>query len=216
VWLVRPSATLVALLSPDEQVRAAKFYFDEDREHYRYGRAILRTLIGQYEQIEPTAVPFVYGEHGKPGLAGGDLRFNLSHADGVALIAFARGREIGVDVERVRPLSDADRVARRFFSEREYGEYTAVFDAQKPQAFFNCWTRKEAFIKAIGEGLSCPLKSFDVSLLPGEAAQLREIRGSETAAAHWTLHSLDPLPGYVSAVIAEGQGWHLRCWHWPG
>lgn len=221
VWcvrLARPSATLPSLftiLSSEEQARAAKFHFPEAQVHYVVGRATLRRLIGGYEQIEPAAVPIVYGPHGKPALAVGDLHFNVSHADGVALMAFAQGRAIGVDIERVRPLPDADRVARRFFAAVEYAAYKAVPDAQKPQAFFNCWTRKEAFIKAIGEGLSCPLKSFEVTLRPDEPARLVQVRGSEAAAAGWQLQSLDPLPGYVGAVMAERDDWRLRCWHWP-
>lgn len=224
VWsveLARPSAelaALTALLSPDEQARAAKFHFAEDREHYIVGRGVLRLLISQYQAIEPTAVQFVYGAHGKPALAGdvtsGDLHFNLSNAQGVALIGVARGREVGVDVEVVRPLADAARVARRFFSEAEVAAYTAVPDTQKPEAFFNCWTRKEAFIKAIGEGLSCPLKSFDVTLRPGEPAHLLAIRGSQQAAAQWTLHSLSPFPGYVGAIMVKKGDWQLRCWEW--
>ncbi len=146
VWglrLARPSATvssLFTILSSEEQARAAKFHFDEDRAHYVVGRATLRRLLGRYLQMEATAVPITYGPHGKPALADGELQFNVSHADGVALLAFAWGRAIGVDVERVRPLSDADRVARRFFAAVEVETYTAVPDAQKPQAFFNCWT----------------------------------------------------------------------------
>lgn len=220
VWcvrLARPSAVVAALftkLSSDERARAAKFHFEEDRQHYVVGRAVLRTLIGGYEGVEPTAVTITYGPHGKPALPDSHLRFNVSHASGVALLAFTRGREIGVDVEPVRPLDDADRVARRFFSDQEYAVYTAVPDAQKPQAFFNCWTRKEAFIKAIGEGLSCPLKSFAVTLRPDEPARLVQIRGSQTEAARWQLHSLTPLPGTVGAVLAEGHNWRLRCWQW--
>lgn len=220
VWCVGLSqspanvAAMWTLLSTDEQVRANRFYFDKDRHHYIYGRGVLRTLIGQYEQVPAAAVAFVYGPQGKPSLASGDLRFNLSHAQGIALIGFTRGREIGVDVEAVRRLTDADQVAQRFFSEKECNVYSTVSDAEKPRAFFNCWTRKEAFIKAIGEGLSCPLDSFDVTLRPGEPACLQQVRGRQTAAAHWQLRSLDPTPGYVGAVLVEGQGWGLRCWRW--
>lgn len=223
VGLVRPLAEIAlmsALLAADEQARAGRFHFEKDRQHYIYGRAVLRTLIGQYEQIEPAAVQFTYGEQGKPALARGDLRFNLSNAGGMALIGFARGREIGVDVEPLRRLPDADAIAQRFFSEREFEVYAAVSHDQQPQAFFNCWTRKEAFIKAIGEGLSCPLGSFDVTLRPGEVAQLTHIQGSQAAASRWKLRALEPAAGYVGAVIAEvGAGhfdWHLHCWQWPG
>jgi 4'-phosphopantetheinyl transferase len=221
VWcvrLARPPAAVSALftiLSSDEQARAAKFHFAEDRAHYVVGRATLRLLLGRYEGVEPTAVTFHYSLHGKPAMMGSDLRFNVSHAAGVALLAFARGHEVGVDVEAVRPLPDAHRVAKRFFAAAEYEAYTAVPDAQKPHAFFNCWTRKEAFIKAIGEGLSCPLKSFEVTLRPDEPAQLLYVRGRQTEAAGWQLHALEPLPGFVGAVLAERGAWQLHCWQWP-
>lgn len=221
VWcssLTRPSAdirTMASHLSPDEQARAAKFHFDHHRQQYLYGRGLLRTLIGHYQQISPQAVTFTYGPQGKPALADADLRFNLSHAGGLALLAFTRNREIGVDIEQIRPLADAAHMARRFFAPAEVATYTAVAEPHKPQAFFNCWTRKEAYIKAIGEGLSCPLHSFEVSLQPGQPAALLQIGGSATAAAAWTLHSLDPAPGYVGAVIAHGNDWQLHQWQWP-
>lgn len=220
VWCVRlsrPSAevkALAALLAADEAARAQKFRFARDREHYIVARGVLRTLIGRYERMAPAAVSFQYGGQGKPAVTG-DLCFNLSHAAGMALIAFARGREIGVDVEPVRRLPDADRVARRFFSAAEYETWTAVPWVQQPAAFFNCWTRKEAFIKAIGEGLSCPLASFGVSLRSDEPARLLHIRGSEAEAARWRLHTLAPAPGYVGAVIAEAGEWPLACFSWP-
>ncbi len=219
VWclrLARPSAVVSALftiLSSAEQARAAKFHFAEDRAHYVVGRATLRLLLGDYLQMEPTAVPITYGPHGKPALAAGDLHFNVSHADGVALLAFAWRRVLGVDVERVRPLPDADRVARRFFAAAEVAAYTAVPDADKAQAFFNCWTRKEAFIKAVGDGLSYPLRSFVVTLRPGEPARL--VQAQDEMATRWELQSLAPLPGYVGAVVAEGHDWQLYCWQWP-
>lgn len=225
VWaasLNRPAAQLERLwsiLASAEQKRADRFYFERDRNHYVAARGLLRTLLGLYLQLAPQAVAFTYGEHGKPALAPslarGDVRFNISHAQGVALCSFTRGREIGVDVEQIRPLDDASQIAERFFSAHEVQVFTAVPPAQKPEAFFNCWTRKEAFIKAIGEGLSCPLDSFDVALAPGEPARLLQIKGSPEMAARWQLHTLTPAAGYVGAVIAEGREWTLRRWQWP-
>jgi len=206
-------------LAEDEQARANRFYFDHDREHYIVARGLLRQLLGSYLQRPAHEVAFVYGDHGKPELveeqAASGIRFNISHAQGVALLAFSRHREVGVDIEQVRPLDDGEQIAERFFSKNEVAVFTAVPAEQKPQAFFNCWTRKEAFIKVIGEGLSCPLDSFDVTLKPGEPAELLQVKGSQEATARWKLENLEPAVGYAGAVIAEGRGWQLRCWQWP-
>ena len=206
-------------LSKDEQARANRFYFDHDRAHYIVARGLLRQLLGTYLQLPAAQIEFAYGDHGKPelppALAESGVRFNISHAQGVALLAFARQREVGVDIEQVRPLDDGEQIAERFFSANEVAVFTAVPAEQKPQAFFNCWTRKEAFIKVIGEGLSCPLDSFDVTLKPGEPAELLQVKGSREAAAHWKLENLEPATGYAGAIIAERRDWRLRCWQWP-
>jgi len=206
-------------LAEDEQARANRFYFDHDRVHYIVARGLLRQLLGSYLQLPAAKITFAYGDHGKPELAAAQaqsgVRFNISHAQGVALLAFARHREVGVDIEQVRPLDDGEQIAERFFSKNEVAVFTAVPAEQKPQAFFNCWTRKEAFIKVIGEGLSCPLNSFDVTLKPGEPAKLLQVKGSREKAACWKLENLEPATGYAGAVIAEGREWALRCWHWP-
>ena len=222
VWLLdlaQPEVVrtqLWPLLAPDEQVRANRFYFDIHRHRFIVGRGVLRILLGNYLNIQPQAVVFAYGEQGRPFLSHSDFAFNISHSEDVALLAFTWGRELGVDVEAIRPLTDADAVARISFSQKELAEYTAVSEAQKPQAFYNCWTRKEAFIKAVGSGLSYPLDSFDVTLLPGEPAQILQIQGSKAEASKWQLQSLNPVDGYVGALIATGQDWQLNCWQWPG
>jgi 4'-phosphopantetheinyl transferase len=206
-------------LAEDEQARANRFYFDHDRAHYIVARGLLRQLLGSYLQLPAAQIGFAYGEHGKPELGAeqtvSGLRFNISHAQGVALLAFAPHREVGVDIEQVRPLDDGEQIAERFFSTNEVAVFTAVPAAQKPQAYFNCWTRKESFIKVIGEGLSCPLDSCDVTLKPGESAELLQVKGSREAAARWKLENLEPAAGYAGAVIAEGREWQLRCWQWP-
>jgi len=208
-------------LAADEQDRAGRFHFDRDRFHYIVGRGILRLLIGRYLDINPAQIEFEYGEFGKPTITetyqmpAGRFEFNLSHSHGMALYAFAIDREVGVDIESIRPLSDAHSIAGRFFSAREYERFTAVPSTLQPQAFFNCWTRKEAYIKAIGDGLTCPLDAFDVTLTPGRPAQLLRIRGSAAKAAKWKLQSLQPKTGYVGAVIASGKEWQLKQWRWP-
>ncbi len=221
VWLAeleqseKIRAQLWPLLNAEEQKRALRFHFDIHRHHFIVGRGLLRILLGNYLHIPPAEIAFAYGAYGKPFLPHTPLQFNISHAHGVALLAITQGRTLGVDVEEIRPLADAALIAKMNFSAREVAQYTAVPDAQKPLAFYNCWTRKEAFIKAIGEGLTCPLDSFDVTLIPQEPAQLLQIRGSQTEAEKWRLQSLTPVDGYVGAIIATGQDWQLNCWQWP-
>jgi 4'-phosphopantetheinyl transferase len=181
-----------ALLSADERQRAARFVFERDRRRYAAARARLRQLLGERLGVAPESLQFVYSPHGKPALARRpgqrDLRFNLSHCGDVAAYAFAEGREVGVDVEAVRPLPGADEVAMRFFSHRERAAYLRLAASARPQGFFDCWTRKEAFVKALGHGLSHPLEAFDVSLTPG-----------------WTISSFVPGPGLVGAVAVQTQ-----------
>jgi 4'-phosphopantetheinyl transferase len=207
------------LLSPDEQARANRFHFDRDRRRFIVGRGILRSLLGQYLQRDPALIQFDYGAHGKPRLgqamAAPDVRFNLAHSQALALIAFSRGRELGVDIEAVRPISDADRVAERYFSPNERQRFRDLPQAQKLEAFYSCWTRKEAFIKAIGDGLSYPLDQFDVSLVPGEDARLLAISGDEREAGLWSLRDLRPGPDFIAALAIRDHGWSMSCWHWP-
>ena len=148
VWVAaqdRPQAQqdqFWSYLAEDERARANRFYFAHDRAHYIVARGLLRLLLGRYLHILPTEVAFVYGDHGKPDLvpaqAKAGVRFNISHSHGVALLAVAREREVGVDIEQVRPLDDGEQIAERFFSKSEVAVFTAVPAAQKPQAFFNC------------------------------------------------------------------------------
>jgi 4'-phosphopantetheinyl transferase len=219
VWrasLERPAAQREALwqfLSADERARAERFYFERKRQFFIVGRGLLRWLNGRYLQIPPADVQFSYGEHGKPALAGErGVQFNVSHGQGKLLIGFARGAALGVDIEQIRLLDDADNLARRFFSEAENEAYVSVPPAQKGEAFFNCWTRKEAFIKAVGEGLSYPLRQFDVTLRPGEPARLLRVKGSVEDAARWSLFSLTPFPGYRGALVVAERPWTVRCW----
>jgi 4'-phosphopantetheinyl transferase len=139
-----------------------------------------------------------------PRFAGSDLRFNLSHSDELAVYGFAAGRELGVDVEEVRGLQDATDVAARFFSRRENEAYLALEARDRPQGFFNCWTRKEAFIKALGDGLYHPLDRFDVSLAPGEPAKVLRVEDTPGECG-WTLHSFSPRPGFIGAVAFRSE-----------
>jgi 4'-phosphopantetheinyl transferase len=201
---VRASA---ALLSDVERQRASRFVFDRDRHRFTVARARLRRLLSARLGVPPEAVGFAYGEHGKPALdrhcTASDLRFNVSHSDGVAVYAFSHGHEIGIDVESIRVIRDADDIAARFFSSRENEAYLALDPRDRPLGFFNCWTRKEAFVKALGDGLSHPLDRFDVSLAPGEPAKILRVEGTPGDHCGWTLHSFLPGPGLIGAIVVR-------------
>ena len=205
-------------LSADESHRAARFHFPRDRRRFIVARGVLRDILGRYLGVPPSELGFRYSSYGKPALAdAGDeegLRFNISHSHEMALFAVTRGREIGVDIEYLRREIACEEIAERFFSIHERASLRALPAEAKHQAFFNCWTRKEAYIKAHGEGLSLPLDQFDVSLAPGEPAALLATRGDPREALRWSLQALTPGPGYVAALAVEGQGWHCSCWQW--
>jgi 4'-phosphopantetheinyl transferase len=211
--------SLQQTLSGDERARAGRFHFQKDREHFVVARGVLRAILGGYLDIEPGQVRFCYGAHGKPTLAQGAgkpvLRFNLSHAHGLVLYALARGRELGIDVEHLRPQLVNERVAEQFFSRGEVAVLRGLPADEQQKAFFDCWTRKEAYIKARGEGLSLRLDQFEVSLAPGAPAALLSSDGDPREACRWALKELSPGPGYMAALAVEGHGWRLTCWQWP-
>jgi 4'-phosphopantetheinyl transferase len=193
-------------LSEDERQRAGRFAFERDWRRYIVSRGRLRQLLAERLGITPHAVRFVYGRRGKPALApapGISLRFNVAHSGELALYAFAEYREVGVDVEAVRGLPDADAIAARFFSRREYEDYSALAPLYRRRAFFSCWTRKEAYIKALGDGLYHPLDAFDVSLAPGEPARILRVEEAPGETCGWEIESLVPAPGYIAAVVVE-------------
>ena len=193
------SAALERFLSADERARAARFMFERDRRHFIVCRGALRAALGEYLDMDPPAVRFTYGRRGKPDLAeDSGLAFNVSHAAGLALLAFARTGPIGVDVESVNRRIEAEELATRFFSEDEAKDLLTVPLPQRAEAFFNCWTRKESYIKAIGDGLTVPLDSFSVTLVPGQPAAMRWIAGDD--AHRWRIAAFAPAPGFVAAV----------------
>ena len=195
------------LLCAEERSRAARFAFERDRNRYIAARSCLRRLLGERLGERPQAVELVYGKRGKPALAprfaATGLRFNVTHCDDVAVYAFAHEREVGVDVEAVRPLRDADDVAERFFSPRENIAYRALPAADRAQGFFNCWTRKEAFVKALGGGLHIALDRFDVSLSPREPPRLLRVGCKPGDRCGWLLIGLAPAPGLTGAVVVR-------------
>jgi 4'-phosphopantetheinyl transferase len=210
-------ASCCQLLTPDEYQRAEKFRFAKDRERFILARGLLRTILSHYLHLRPEQLRFSYNAWGKPSLAqhcGGALRFNVSHAHELALYGITSGREIGLDLEHMREDMDCEQIAERFFSRREVEMLRALPASQRTVAFFNCWVRKEAYIKAKGQGLSLPLDDFDVSLSPGEPAALLSMRDDTQELLRWSLRELKPGLGYVAAVAAEGSDWRLRCWQW--
>lgn len=196
-----------SLLSPDELQRAGRFRFDIDRNSYIVSRGTLRSLLGSYLNVPPRQLRFTYSEYGRPSLAnetpGSKIDFNVSHSRRVALIAFARGRQIGVDVEYVRRGFGTSEVAERFFSTVERHALRELPHEQRHDAFFRCWTRKEAFIKALGEGLSHPLDQFDVSLAPGSPAVLLATRPDSHEVHRWKLWNIDVPHEYAAALATE-------------
>jgi 4'-phosphopantetheinyl transferase len=224
VWrveLTQPAARIEALrqtLAWDEVNRADRFYFQKDRDHFIVARGALRAILGRYLKRAPDQLRFRCSSYGKPSLAddnGGDwLCFNVSHSHELALIAVTHGRAVGVDLEHIRPDVATEQIAEKFFSPREVAALRLLPVAEQTEAFFNCWTRKEAYIKARGEGLSFPLSRFDVSLAPGEPAKLLRTEGDPQEAQRWSLRELLPGPGYVAALAVEGHEWRLHCWQW--
>lgn len=198
---------LAAVLDAGERERAGRFHFRRDAVRYIAGRARLRMLLAGVLQTDPSDLAFAYGERGKPELGppfdGSGVCFNLSHSERIGVLAVCWGRRVGVDVERVRPLPDLESIADRTFSLRERLALRCVPVDDRESAFFRCWTRKEAFIKGLGHGLSHPLDAFSVTLGAGEPARLIDT-GVPGEADGWTLESLAAPPGYVAALAIEG------------
>jgi 4'-phosphopantetheinyl transferase len=207
---------LAGTLTADERERAAHFRFAQLRHRFIAARGILRALLARYLAQEPATIRFAYGPQGKPALASADggmgLRFNLSHAQELALYAFTRGRELGIDIEQIDPSVAHEQIAERFFSAYEVATLRALPAAVQGPAFFACWTRKEAYLKARGGGLSLDLASFDVTLAPGEPVALLQTRDDPAQRRRWTLAAIEPGTGYAGAIAVEGSGWRLRCW----
>ena len=201
---------LAHTLSHDEVKRAKRFRFEQDRKRFIVRRGLLRVILGHQLGIGPNRVEFHYRPAGKPAVAEsserGRLCFNLSQSSGIALYAVCWNREIGVDIEMVRPLAEAEQIAHRFYSLQERAILQGLPQPQKMRAFFNCWTRKEAYLKATGDGLSRPLGDVVVSLSPGEPAKLLSVAGDRDELSRWSLTDLEPVPGYVAAICSGVRG----------
>jgi 4'-phosphopantetheinyl transferase len=209
---------LSATFSTEERERAARFKFDHLRNRYMAGRGILRELLGRYLRRDPATLEFIQAAHGKPELKREStttpLHFNLSHCGDLALIAVSWLGPIGVDVERVRLVKDVSDLVARFFSERENELFQKLPDDQKPIAFFNLWTRKEALLKATGEGIGGGLNRVEVSFLPGEAARLLAIAGDSVKADNWTLEAVTPAEGWIAAAALPERRVNVKTFKW--
>jgi 4'-phosphopantetheinyl transferase len=209
---------LRGLLTDDELDRANRFSFEIDRQRFIAARGTLRAILGRYISIEPGHLRFYYNQYGKPFLAPEFssylLNFNLSHSGSMALYAITRNMEIGVDVERIRSGFDYEEIAKRFFSANEMAILRAIPVEKKLEAFYNCWTRKESYIKAHGKGLSLPLDSFDVSFAPWEPPMLLNTKDEPQERSLWTLLDLKPDLGYIGALAVKGIGCKFRYWEW--
>jgi 4'-phosphopantetheinyl transferase len=219
------------VLSSDESTRASRFHFARDRQRFVASRAVLRTILAGYLAADPSSLSFSYSKKEKPSLgpahAASGVMFNISHSGEIALFAFTRRREIGVDVEQLRSDFELEAIARRFFSVHEQNQLNDLPAQERADAFFRCWTRKEAYIKATGDGLSLPLTRFDVSLAAGETNALLATRpdgldtdgvakdGSKTDgsdAGSWLLREVPAGSGYIAALCVRGQDWKLNDW----
>lgn len=225
IWSIRldpPQETVERLgrsLAPDEWERANRFRFDKHRRQYVVGRGALRGLLAAYLNTRSELVRFRYGDRGKPYVAWpeSDLEMNLSNSDEMALVGFVRGVEIGVDIEYLKPMPDCEEISERFFSESERKVLRAQPADRKEEAFFNCWTRKEAYLKAVGTGLAVPLDSFDVTLAPGEPPRMLTLEGDAGRASRWYFEHFQPADQYIGALAIEGSApdggaWRVSAW----
>jgi 4'-phosphopantetheinyl transferase len=207
---------LWSFLDGEERGKAADFLFEGDRERFIVSRGVLRALLGRYLRRDPGSLGFDYNPYGKPHLAGDlGIRFNTSHSHDLVLLTFARDREVGVDIERVRADLGLKGIAASCFAPRELATLQSLRSDLRERAFFACWTRKEALAKAEGKGLALPLRRFEVALTSGEPAILLDTKGGPPEPTKWTLQEIDPDPDYVAALAIEGAGLRLSCWQYP-
>jgi 4'-phosphopantetheinyl transferase len=196
------------------------FKFERHGRDFGVSRACLRIILGRYTGLPPREVPIEYAEQGKPKLTLNSCRpplhFNVSHSGSLTLVAVAHDREVGVDIEKIRPFPEIEAIAERFFTRGERDGLRRLPPAEKEPGFFRCWTRKEAYIKARGEGLGVPLDQFEVTVAPDLPARLCHLGGQTDKAGQWWMADLQPGPGYVAAVAGEGNPARLQLWNFAG
>ena len=200
---------LQKVLSVEEIGRADRFRFERDRTRFVAARAQLRIILGSYLSTGPQTITFSYGPRGKPHVAE-PVGFNLSHSEELAVIAVALERNVGVDIEAVRAIRDMERIAGRFFSVRENASLLSSPQNERTEAFFRCWTLKEAYVKATGDGLAQPTHAFDVAFARGERIEMVSVNGKPGEASRWKLFEFSPTPSFVGALAVEGHDWKLR------
>jgi 4'-phosphopantetheinyl transferase len=200
-----------SLLAPVERQRADRFRFPGDRRRFVIGRGRVRALLGAYLGLAPAAIALNATPFGKPYIADlppAGLRFNVAHSEDVALLAVSHGREVGVDIERERPDVDCSELAQRFFAPEEVAALAALRVAEQMPAFYRCWTRKEAYVKALGLGMQAPLDGFAVTVA-AESASLIHTAHNPAQRDRWELRGLFPLSGFAAAIAVEGRDWRL-------
>ena len=209
---------MARLLSPDEVARAGRFGFETDRTRFILSRGTLRTILARYLLADPSQLCFQLGAYGKPRLSGrfadAPIQFSLSRSRRFSLFGFARCQRIGVDLEEIRPIPDAEHVAALLFSLHENLAWSHLPGHLKKKAFFNGFVRKEACVKAMGKGFFQPPHQVEVSLVPEDPAQIVRINGSEEEGAQWSLQELDPIDGHASALVTECSQCRISCWSW--
>lgn len=199
-------ASLAKTLSPAEIQRAKQFKFEDDQARYIFVRGLLRELVGIRISISPHKIHFLYGEFGKPflnsNLMNSSIYFNLSHSKNYTAFVFSKSCEVGIDIEAISEKNDRDAIAKQIFSQNEFSMYDALPETSKNQGFLNCWTRKEAFVKAVGAGLNYALNSFDVSLVPEEPARIIAIRNPVHSQRSWFMESFTPATDHIGCIVA--------------
>lgn len=223
VWrasLDAPAASVASLartLAPDEQARASRFSFARDQRRFVVGRGLLRRILGRYLNMEPAQIQFCYSPGGKPELAAApdvmDWRFNVSHSQGLVVIGITRGRQIGIDIEHVRPLANLGQLRQRICSPREQTMLRALPPGEQSTTVLRCWTHKEAYVKACGSGLDQPVTEIEV--LPTAGETVRRLLVAGNLSRRWQVWEFAPAWGYVGTLVADGAPAHISWWQWP-
>ncbi|MEJ2054581.1 MAG: 4'-phosphopantetheinyl transferase superfamily protein [Calditrichaceae bacterium] len=201
---------LYTLLSDDEKTRAERLYSEYHRSHFVAARGQLRLVLTRYLNIRNDEISFQYNQYGKPFLNGYPIYFNLSHSHNLALIALNESSDLGVDIEWILRKTKYLQIGKRFFSKNEYSQLESLPRAKQREGFFNCWTRKESYIKARGKGLGIPLDGFEVSLIPGGPVDLKSTRHDPGAVNQWRLHAFDPYREYKGAVTVNSNSDEIK------
>jgi 4'-phosphopantetheinyl transferase len=209
---------LAQTLSNDERARSERYYFERDRKRYIVGRGILRMILSSYLQTNPRSIKFRYSSYGKPILDGTraikNLDFNVSHSAGLAIYAVVRNKSIGIDLEKIQPILEAEQITKNLFSHDESEIFHWLPKQAKTEAFINCWTRKEAYLKARGRGLSLALDQITVSFMPGEPARLLRVENDLQETTRWSISAFSPASGYAAALAVQGYGLGINYYSW--